>query len=328
MKTAFVTGATGFLGRNLVEQLLCNGWEVTALHRPTSDLRYLRPLDIHLVPGDLADEQALVNAVPRSVDAVFHVAANTTIRLGDAAQQYVDNVGGTINVIKAALARGAKRLIYTSSWNAWGWALGIPVVSESVRQRGVESWIPYDRTKALAEQEVRKAVSRGLDAIIMNPAHIIGRYDRHNWARFIVLINNKRFPVIPPGTGSFSHAVEVARAHIAAVEQGTVGDNYLLGGVNTSFLHLAQTIAKMLDRPVPRITASAAMVRLMANFYQARSLIFSKVTELTPVTAALVSAESRIESDKAYYELGYRKVSLESMLEDSIKWLKSEGILS
>ena len=77
MKTAFITGATGFLGINLVQQLLEGGWQVTALHRKTSNLSYLKRFDVSLKEGAISDKDSLINAISESVDAVFHVAATT-----------------------------------------------------------------------------------------------------------------------------------------------------------------------------------------------------------------------------------------------------------
>src|SRR5207244_2429844 len=107
---------------------------------------------------------------------------------------------------------------------------------------GRGSWFHYMHTKALAEEEVRAGIGRGLDAVFLNPANIIGPYDRHNWARLILLAAAGKLPTIPPGRGSFCHATEVARAHLAAAERGRTGENYILAGADASFADVFRTI--------------------------------------------------------------------------------------
>src|SRR5277367_5054480 len=114
-RTAFVTGGTGFVGLNLVKELMIRGWDVTALHRPTSELKFLKRFRPTLKVGAITDPASLLGAIPQGTDTIFHVAGNTSMwRKGDA-QQTRDNVEGTRNVVEAGLARGVRRLVVTSS---------------------------------------------------------------------------------------------------------------------------------------------------------------------------------------------------------------------
>src|SRR3954451_23508421 len=114
-RTAFVTGATGFLGLNLVEQLTGLGWTAVALHRPTSDLTYLKRFPVRLVEGAVEDAASLERAVPEGVDAVFHAAADVTFWSRHRERQTRTNVDGTRNVVAAALRRGARKVVHTST---------------------------------------------------------------------------------------------------------------------------------------------------------------------------------------------------------------------
>lgn len=327
MRTAFVTGATGFLGLNLVEQLVAADWQVTVLHRGESDTRRLFRFPVAAVTGDITDPPSLRRVIPQGVDAVFHVAANTTMWSRNAGRQMRDNVEGTANMAAAARVAGARRFIYTSSWNAWGWVLGTSVLTEDRPQRGFESPLPYDRSKALAEAEVRAAITAGLDAVILNPAHIVGRYDTHNWARLITLVHQRRLPGVPPGSGSFCHAAAVARAHIAAAERGRTGENYLLGGADATFLEVVRLIGDLADRPVPHRALPSPLLKAIARLYAIRGMVSGREPDITPEGAAVVCAHARIDSGKAADELGYETSSLRTMLDDAYRWLEGEGLL-
>ncbi len=78
-RTAFVTGATGFVGLNLVQQLMVEGWDVTALHRPSSDLTFLSRFGPRLAVGEITDRASLLAAIPQGTDTLFHVAGNTSM---------------------------------------------------------------------------------------------------------------------------------------------------------------------------------------------------------------------------------------------------------
>src|SRR5271169_6141503 len=114
-RTAFVTGGTGFVGLNLVKELMIRGWDVTALHRPSSELKYLKRFRPKLAMGALTEPASLSLAIPQGTDTLFHVAGNTSMWRKADAEQSRDNVEGTHNIVEAALSRGVRRLVVTSS---------------------------------------------------------------------------------------------------------------------------------------------------------------------------------------------------------------------
>ncbi|MFH1985507.1 MAG: NAD-dependent epimerase/dehydratase family protein [Pseudomonadota bacterium] len=324
-KTAFVTGGTGFLGRNLIEQLVKQRWSVVAINRSEPPPPHLSHDAITTVPADVLDAGAMVDAMPEAVDAVFHVAGNTSTWSRHNDIQYRVNVEGTRNVVAAAQRRGARRFIHTSTWNVYGfWQ---PVISEESPQMGISSPVNYDRTKAQAEKEVRAAVDRGLDAVIINPSHIIGRYDPANWSRMVRMVAENRLPGVPPGAGSFCHAEQVALAHIAAVDRGRTGKNYLLGGTDATFLEVVAAIGKITGKKVPSRPLPAMAVKLVGRWQAMVAAVSGRPPEISPEGAMLVSAAPHIVSERAQRELGYRPVPLETMLQDCWQWLLSEGLV-
>jgi len=326
VKTAFVTGGAGFLGLNLLEQLVPAEWEVVVFDRAVTAAASLDKPGVCCVEGDITDLTACRAAMPEGVDAVFHVAADTSHwRRADARQTRI-NVDGTRVVVSAALERKAQRFIHTSSIAAYGFQPGR--IGEESRSTALASSINYFRTKRLAELEVERGIERGLDAVILNPANIVGPCDRSWWSRFFGLIERGELPGVPPGRASFCHVREVAAAQLAAWDRGQPGHHYLLGGADASFLELIQNIGKLLGLPIPMRTTPALLVKLMGRLSLWGSYVTGREPDLTPEKATLVTAELVCSSHKAERELGYRPVSLESMLEDCHRWLLEEGLLS
>ena len=324
-KTAFVTGATGFLGLNLVEQLTQANWDVVALHRRNSELRHLRRFAVELVEGDLANLASLRRAIPQGTDAVFHVAADTSMWSRNNARQTETNVAGTANMLAAGRQAKARRFVHTSTWNTYGLEQG--EISETCQQLGGRSWINYNRTKYLAEELVRDAAKDGMDAVIVNPCHIMGRYDRNGWARIIIDLCNRWIPVAPPGAGTFCHGQEVAKAHIAAAARGKAGRNYLLGGDFATIHDVLRTIGELTGCKAPTRTLPAPAFRLAARLNVILSAVTGKEPELTPEGAEMVCVCARVVSTRAQRELGYEPAPLHTAIRDSCDWLKGQGIL-
>ncbi|MGH8686858.1 MAG: SDR family oxidoreductase [Burkholderiales bacterium] len=324
-KVAFVTGATGFVGLNLVEVLLARGWRVLALHRPQSDLRHLQRLPAERVVGDVTDAASLRRALPPDVDAVFHVAGDTSQWSGANARQDRVNIDGTRNMVGAALERRARRLVHTSSISAWGQRRGR--IDERDAQLGGSSPVNYQRSKFLAEQAVRAGIERGLDAVILNPASILGPYDTHSWARVFLLVAEGRLPGVPPGRASFCHVREVALAHLAAAERGRAGENYLLGGTDASYQELVREIGAALGKPVPARVTPGWALHAAARLGAAWGRLTGRPPMLTPEAAAMVTRELTCDCTKGVQALGFRVVPLRDMVADSARWLGAEGLL-
>jgi nucleoside-diphosphate-sugar epimerase len=324
-RTAFVTGGTGFLGLNLIEQLTARDWQVTALHRPGSDVRLLSRFPVRLVEGDILQLHSLRRTMPQGVGVVFHVAADISMWSGHDARQTRINVDGTHHVVETALAAGARRLVHTSTWNTYG--LWQRAIREELAQRGGSSRANYDRTKLLAEEEVREGIARGLDAVIVNPAHIMGRYDRKGWAKLIVAAHERWMPGVPPGAGTFCHAEAVAWAHIAAAERGRRGANYLMSGADASFVELFAVINEVTGSHVPLRPLPAALFRVPARLGAAWTRISGKEPAMTPEGVENAIARARVVSRRAEQELGYRPPPLRTLIEDSWRWLVAENLL-
>jgi dihydroflavonol-4-reductase len=323
-RTALVTGATGFLGLNLVRELTDAGWAVIALHRRGSELKYLRRFPVRLTEAPL-ESDALKRAVPDGLDALFHVAADISSWHGHRDRQTRANVDGTRHAVDAAIHHGVRKFVHTSTTSVYG--LPRQPFDETAPHLGRGSRFRYQHTKALAEDEVRRGIDRGLDAVIVNPSNIVGPYDVRGWSRLIRLGAEGRLPAVPPGRCSFCHAAEVARAHVAAAERGKTGENYILGGADASYLEVIRTLSEVMQRDLRARRVPAPVLYLVGHALGLASRFTGSEPFVTPDAAAYLSATLICRSDKAIRELGYRPVPLRVMLDDCYRWMLAEGLL-
>jgi dihydroflavonol-4-reductase len=323
-KTAFVTGGTGFIGLNLVELLTQSGWDVVALYRPNSRLKYLRKYPVRLVEGAIEDATSLERAVPEDVDAVFHVAGDVSLWSGHKQRQWRTNAEGTRNMVAAALAKRSRKFVHTSSTAVYG--LPAEPFDETSPKLGRDSF-DYQKSKTVAEEEVQKGVAQGLDAVLLNPANVIGRYDWSTWSQFIRLAANRQLFRIPPGRACYADVGAVVRAHLAAVEKGRTGENYILGGEQASYAEIVELVGKLLGQPTNTGVGRPFVLRLAGRVSERISMITGKEPTISQESAAIVCANIICRSDKAARELDYRPASLETMFRDCIDWMIAEDLI-
>ena len=322
-RTAFVTGGTGFVGLNLVKELMIRGWDVTALHRPTSELKFLKRFRPKLAVGEITDGDSLLRTLPQGTDTVFHVAGNTSMWRGGDAQQTRDNVDGTHNVVEAALARGVRRLIVTSSISAYGPVAG--EVTEATPSLAATASVNYQKSKWQAQEVARAAVSRGLEVVIMQPGAIMGPYDVGTWSRVFLMVRDGKLPGVPKSGLTFTHVREVVAAHIAAASAGENGGQYLLGGENKTMLDLVREVSLLLGKPAPTKEMSVGLLRLVALGGDLLSRVTGKEPPITPEVVKTIGKNTYTFSAKAQRDLGYRIVPLNQMVKDCYDWMVAEG---
>jgi dihydroflavonol-4-reductase len=322
MRSAFVTGGTGFVGLNLVKELMIRGWDVTALRRPTSELKFIKRFRPKLVVGAITDSDSLLRAMPDGTDTVFHVAGNTSMWRRADAEQTRDNVEGTHNVVEAALAKGVRRLIVTSSISAYGPVSG--EVTEQTPSLAANAAVNYQKSKWLAQEVARAALSRGLQVVVMQPGAIMGPYDVGTWSRIFLMVRDGKLPGVPKSGLTFTHVREVVAAHIAAADKGENGGLYLLGGENKTLMDLVREVSALLGKPAPAKEISAGVLRLAAIAGDLASRFTGKEPTITPEMVKSISKNTYTTSAKAQRELGYRIVPLKEMVKDCYDWMVAE----
>lgn len=316
---AFVTGATGFLGKHLVHQLISQGWKVSALCRNNRNLSSYPVPGIEWKQGKLQNIQSLRRAMPEKVDAVFHLAGDTATWSLQHRRQYQTNVLGTQNLAKVAIEKRAIRFIHTSSIAVYGFHDDI--VDEHSEMRGIDSPIAYYRSKYLAEEVIRENIKKGLDAVILNPTVMLGPHDKQNWIQLFEKIRHDELPRIPPGKKSFCYAEDVAKAHIQAFVHGRCGENYILSGPSADLLQVCQWIARRLNKAVPTHSVPAWLMKLVGMMGSIFSHLTRKEPKISFEKAHILCSSIEASSEKAHRELQYKNTkTIEDMLEATYQW--------
>jgi len=326
MQKAFITGATGFLGRHLVDVLLENDWQVTAMVRSINDAKKILDHKVTLVEGDLREPLSVKAAMPDNLDAVFHTAADTSTWHMEAQRQEAVNIEGTRAILQAILdKKEVGRLVHVSSIAVFG--AHEDVITEKTPRTGATSWINYTMTKSFAERKVKEAVDRGMDAVVVNPTHIIGRYDSHNWARLILQMVEGSLPATPPGIGNFANGRAVAEGILAAFQKGKTGHNYILGGPKASFKEFLDIAADQIGSVKPPATLAPFLLNVYAGWLSILAVMTGRRPSVTREEAHMACETIDACSDKAVAELGYKIIPLEESITENIAYLREIGNL-
>jgi nucleoside-diphosphate-sugar epimerase len=323
MPTAYVTGATGFVGLNLVKRLTQEGWEVRALHRSSSDLAYLSRFDADRVVGDVTDRASLERSMPENLDVVFHVAASVNFWSRNNDAQTKTNVEGTRNVVDVALEKRAARFVQTSSFVAFGPTDG-DVLNEECESKADGHWVNYFRTKYLSDNEVLAGIDRGLHASFVHPGYVLGPYELANFSEMFRLLKEGKLPGTFSGSGPWCHVDGVVHALIRAAEIAEPGERYLIGAVHATVAEVAEKIARRVGVDPPR-PLPAWLMKSIARIMDWGSLITGREPDITPEVVHMFSMNTSFDSTKAERELGYRETTLDHMVDDTYAWLQAEG---
>ncbi len=326
---SLVTGATGFLGSAVARALLTRGHQVRVLARPGGDRRNLGELAVEVAEGCLEDADSLLRAAD-GCRYVFHVAADYRIWVPNPAGMLRANVDGTRAMMRAALATGVERVVYTSSVAVLG-HVEEGVADEETPSGEADMVGIYKRSKYLAEAEVRRMVAEEqLPAVIVNPSTPVGPRDIKPTptGRMIVEAAAGRMPAYLDTGLNIVHVDDVAEGHLLALDLGTVGERYILGGDNLSLAEILGQIAGIVGRSPPKLRLPRLPLFPVALLAEAVGRLSGREPMLTVDALKMARWRMWFSSAKAERVLGYRHRPAEAALADAIAWFKSAGYWS
>lgn len=330
-KTAFVTGATGFLGWEITRQLLEAGHHVIALSRGGELPGDLPRAELEIVRGDLDDVATLREAM-RGASVVYHVAADVRMWRAKWAEIERTNVTGTRNMVEAARDARVDRFVFTSTGSTIGKPYPPTEAVVTVDETSVYNFAPlqmvYPHTKWLAEQEVERAAREGLFAVITHPVAVFGPGDWKANVLPLFLSTRKGTTIaVPNGIRTTCDVRDVATAHLAAAERGTSGRHYILGGESLSVRALLTRIAAAVGGRAPRFTLPDRAVMGLSFLMERAARISGRPPLLSHEMALQSTLRVRMSSARAEKELGYTSRPLDVSLGDAVRFYRERGWL-
>jgi nucleoside-diphosphate-sugar epimerase len=318
MAKYFVTGATGFIGGEIVKQLVGRGHKVAALVRSPDKAGILKTLGVEIHPGDITDRETL-KAPMAGADGVFHVAAWYKVGVKEPLADQI-NVDGTRNVLQCMRALEIPHGVYTSTVAVFSDTRG-RVPDENYRYDGPHL-SEYDRTKWIAHYRVAlPKIEEGLPLTVVMPGLVYGPGDTSGMRSALVDLLRRRFPMTPAKTAfCWAHVEDTARAHILAMERGKAGETYIVTGPRHSFEYafdLAASLAKV--RP-PTFHPGPRVMRAMAATMSAVGGVVKLPPAFTPEALRVLAGTTYFgANDKAIRELGFSPRPLEEGMAQTLE---------
>lgn len=332
MARVAVTGGTGHVGSCLVRQLLADGHEVRALVRGEGTPKQLEGLDVEIVRGDICQPSSLAPLVD-GVERVYHLAALISIVGPMGGKVRAVNVHGARNVGEAALSAGVKKMVHVSSVHAFelGDGAGGPKTIDETSSRSREETCPaYDASKAAGEAEIRKLVQKGLDAVIVHPAGVLGPFDftPSRMGKVLLSLGNGRMPALLGGGFDWVDVRDVGNGIRAAAEKGRTNESYILSGHFAAIPDLAHVAATVTGAGVPKITMPLSLANLFAPAAETTAKLLRMEPLYTAESLMALRSDVRFDRSKAGEDLGYSPRPLRDTLRDTYAWFAANGQLN
>jgi len=323
----FITGATGFVGGHVARAYASEGATLRLLTRQTSRLDSLAGIDAETVVGDLREPEKLRSAL-EGCEALVHVAADYRLWVRDPAQMYAANVDGTRELLKIAREVGVQRVVYTSSVATMGFKSDGSIVNEDTPVSLGDMIGPYKRSKFLGEQEAIRAAQAGQHVMILNPTTPIGPGDAKPTptGRIIVDFLNKKFPAYVDTGLNLVDVAEVARMHVVALEQGTPGERYILGGENLTLKQILDRMSSITGLPSPTMKVPHGVAMAFAFFDENfTGRLLGKEPRATVEAVRMGKKTMFASSTKAERELGFKVLPVYQAMRSAIDWFIAHG---
>jgi dihydroflavonol-4-reductase len=330
----FVTGASGFIGANLVHELLARGHRVKVLLRPESDVRGLAGADFERVAGDLSEPDKLKRAMA-GCDWCFHVAASYHLWLKDYRPMYAANVDGTRNVLQAAADAGCSRIVYTSTVGC----IGLPTTSHGQTSAPTDETATttedhfkgnhYKISKLRAEEVALQLAKNGLPVVIVNPSAPIGPRDVKPTPTGQVILDflNHNMPAYLDTGLNWVHVRDVAIGHILAAEKGRVGERYILGNAegNWDMKKAFAVLEEITGIRAPKFQIPYGVAWMAACGDEFKSKFTGKPPRAPLAGVRMAKYKMYFNPAKAIRELGLPQTPPKQALADAVDWFRKNG---
>jgi nucleoside-diphosphate-sugar epimerase len=325
---SLVTGATGFIGSNLVRYLCSQDHEVRAMVRATSNLSELEDLPVDICYSDVRDPFLVQKAV-KGCDFVFHLAGYTKSWARDSKVFHEVNVKGTENVLHACRRADVKKVVMTSTSMTFGPSEGEP--RNESGKRTEDFFCDYERTKFHAEKLAERFVKAGLPVVIVHPTRVFGPgliSEANSVTRMIQLYLKRKWRLILAdgnAVGNYAFIEDIVRGHWLALQKGRPGEKYILGGESLTYNRFFEVLAELSDRHYRMIHVPAWMALAFSRIEDLLAHVLGIYPLITSQWVRIFIKDWDFTSRKAEKELGYRITPFEEALRKTLNWIDGKG---
>ena len=330
-QTYLITGATGFLGRAVLQLLLAHSCRILALVMDKDPLAYTIPENVTVFCGDLTDKDTLRSFFAAGGDnfCVLHCAGIVSVASKPDEAIYRVNVQGTQNIIDLCCEFGAEKLVYVSSVHAIAEKPAPQTITEPNHFSPDDILGDYGKSKAMATALVLKAAQNGLNASVVLPSGILGPGDLScgNTTRMLLAFCRGRLPLGVKGGYDFVDVRDVAVGVLACAERGKAGECYILSGHYASIQDLLALTASLLGRKAPRLCAPAALAGCAAPIFEKIGQLRGECPFFTPYSIAVLRSNGHFSNAKAVGALGFHARPLRETLQSMILWFQGQNLI-
>jgi dihydroflavonol-4-reductase len=339
----FVTGGTGMVGAHLIYELVTKGEKVRALKRRGSSLERIekifsfcssdpRPLleAIEWVEGDILDKEGLKEHLI-GIDQIYHAAAILSFDSRDREIIVSNNTEGTANIVDLALTMEIKKFCHISSVAAIGSAPEGIEANEEHPWRYSRETSPYSQSKYQSEMEVWRATLQGLDAVIINPAVIIGPGDWKSGSSLLISRVWKGFRFYTKGGTGFVDINDVTAAAQLLMEdenwESTKNQRFILNAENIRFRDIFNLIADELKVKRPSLYAGTITLKIAWRLSTLLRFLFGIAPSITRDTARSANKLSYYDGSKICRTVQFKYLPISESVKKSVQIFKKDYII-
>jgi dihydroflavonol-4-reductase len=329
MDKVLVTGADGFLGNNVIRELLKRKYSVKGFLHRDHHTDAIDDLAIEQYHGDLLNAYEVIAA---SADCryIIHTAASTAIWPARSALVRQVNIKGTKNVVTAALQPHIKRLVYVGTASSFGFGTKECPGNENTPFISDKYGLDYIDSKKQAQDMVLAAVAgQKLPAIIVNPTFMIGPHDsKPSSGALLLALYRGKVPGYTSGGRNFLYVKDAAQAIVEALNSGRIGECYILGNQNLTYKEFYDLVGRVLGVKPPGLFIPRPFILLFGILSQLFSQITGRPADISLPVAKISLDNHYFSAEKAIKELDLPQTPIHTAIKEAFAWFKENNYLS
>jgi nucleoside-diphosphate-sugar epimerase len=322
-KTVFVTGASGLLAINVIEDLLLQKYNVIGLLRNKKKFPLPENESLEIILGDITKPETYEEAIKKS-EVVIHIAAITDQNIKEYSIYKKVNVEASKTLLKKSIQNNVEVFINVSSANAFGYGSLANLGSEKKSIKAPFHKSLYAQSKLEAQNEVFRQgnAQHTTKVITVNPTFMIGKYDtKPSSGRIVLSAYKKKIIFYPPGGKSFINVKDAAQTIRKAIHLGEHGESYLLSGENLSYKEFYHKVTKALDQK-SRLVRIPKILLYGIGYIGSCARFLGVKTEVSATNLKTLCISNFYSNEKAREKLDHLQEPIENGIHDAIEWFE------